>query len=781
MTEAAEPQRPRWWHAALSVTAAAAPLVALAVAGGQRRWMSDDGFINLRVVQNALDGHGLVFNPGERVEAVTSPLWILVLTAAGVLRAPLAQTAAWLGVALGVTGAALALGASLRLSGASGGVWKALRARLWLPLGALVFAALPVVWDFLSSGLENGLTYLWIGAALAAVSSLARASDDAPGDALPLARTARAAALLGFGPMVRPDLAIATGLFGLVALAASLRGRSRRGGIRAAGVTALALGAVPVAWQLFRMGYYAVTSPNTALAKEAFLSNWPQGGAYVLNYVSTYALLFPLGILVVTLAAELTSALSRGWRLTAMTRAAAATSGLLCALYVARVGGDFMHGRMLLPATFLLVAPVWLVPVGRGAARAVSVGLVFVWACVCATALRMTVENQHNIGDERGWYVRGSQVAHPVTVEDYRLFYFYTEGASLRAAADASCRSRHLPARGASMADCTRAVYIDQPEYGALQGGMDRMPLDPSTVHPDVVMVAARVAVGMMGMMLGPRVHLVDRVGLADPIASRLELAVRGRPGHEKVLTNVWIAARYTAPMPDEDPAITEARRALHCGALAELDRALREPMSLRRFVANVRNARRFTALRVPGDPWEAARRFCPPVRGGVGVRGGEGGAPYSMECAPGSVVSAITSTTATETIPTLGSVGVECRAFGGRGLGAPTGTQQAGIPATGPAGRTACPAGELMVGLRGGYGALVDGVRPMCARLVREGSATVWRGAHEGALIGGGGGVPWEVACHEQAVVVGLTGRTGERVVAMGPICAPTAEFGLR
>lgn len=781
MTEAADETRPRWWRTALSVTAAAAPLAALAVAGAARRWMSDDGFINLRVVDNALHGHGLVFNPGERVEAVTSPLWILILTAVGATRAPLAPAAAWIGVAFGVAGAALAMAASLRLAGTAGGLWKALRARTHLPLGALVFAAIPVVWDFLSSGLENGLTYLWCGASLAAIASIARDADDAPDAPIPLRRTASTALLLGFGPMVRPDLAIAAGLFGLVAAAASLRGRTRRDGLRAAAVMAAALGAVPVLWQLFRMGYYAITSPNTALAKEAFLSNWPQGGAYALNYVSTYALLFPAGILAVTLAGETTSAFAKGWRLTASVRLAALASGVLCALYVVRVGGDFMHGRMLLPATFLLVAPVWLVPLRGSAARAAGVALVAAWASVCAATLRMTVENQNNVGDERGWYVRGSQIAHPVSVEDYRLFYFYTEGASLRAAADASCRSGRLPARGAPVRDCTRAVYIDQPEYGVLAGMADRMPLDPATVHPEVVMVAARVAVGMMGMMLGPRVHLVDRVGLADPIASRLELATRGRPGHEKVLTNAWIAARYTAPMPNEDPAVTEARRALRCGELAELDRALRAPMSLRRFVANVRNARRLTALRIPGDPWEAARRFCPPVRGGVGERGGPGGTPYRLECPPGSVLAAITSTTATETIPTLGSVGVECRALTAAGLGAPTGAQQAGNAATGPAGRTACPAGEVIVGLRGGYGALVDGVRPLCARLVREGGVTLWREAHEGALVGGGGGLPWEVACHPQAVAVGLAGRFAERLVATGPLCAPTAEFGLR
>ena len=106
MTEAAEPDRPRGWRTALSTASAVLPLAALAFAGGARRWMSDDGFINLRVVDNALHGHGLVFNPGERVEAVTSPLWILVLTAVGATRAPLAPAAAWLGVACGEIGRA---------------------------------------------------------------------------------------------------------------------------------------------------------------------------------------------------------------------------------------------------------------------------------------------------------------------------------------------------------------------------------------------------------------------------------------------------------------------------------------------------------------------------------------------------------------------------------------------------------------------------------------------------------------------------------------------------
>lgn len=51
----------------------AAPVLLLATMGWARRWMCDDGYIHLRVVQQVLAGHGPVFNAGERIEASTSP------------------------------------------------------------------------------------------------------------------------------------------------------------------------------------------------------------------------------------------------------------------------------------------------------------------------------------------------------------------------------------------------------------------------------------------------------------------------------------------------------------------------------------------------------------------------------------------------------------------------------------------------------------------------------------------------------------------------------------
>ena len=40
-----------------------------------RTWIADDAFISFRYARNLVDGLGLVFNAGERVEVCTNPLW----------------------------------------------------------------------------------------------------------------------------------------------------------------------------------------------------------------------------------------------------------------------------------------------------------------------------------------------------------------------------------------------------------------------------------------------------------------------------------------------------------------------------------------------------------------------------------------------------------------------------------------------------------------------------------------------------------------------------------
>ena len=93
------------------------PLVLFAIAAWRYRWLSDDGFINLRVVRQLQAGNGPVFNAGERVEASTSPLWVAVLALADLF---LPIRLEWLAVVGGIAGTiaglALLLAGATRLS-----------------------------------------------------------------------------------------------------------------------------------------------------------------------------------------------------------------------------------------------------------------------------------------------------------------------------------------------------------------------------------------------------------------------------------------------------------------------------------------------------------------------------------------------------------------------------------------------------------------------------------------------------------------------------------------
>jgi arabinofuranosyltransferase len=69
----------------------AAAVIAVALVGVIAAWhsrmaMSDDAFISMRIVRNALEGHGLHFNAGESgVQAATSPLNLLMMIGLGAI------------------------------------------------------------------------------------------------------------------------------------------------------------------------------------------------------------------------------------------------------------------------------------------------------------------------------------------------------------------------------------------------------------------------------------------------------------------------------------------------------------------------------------------------------------------------------------------------------------------------------------------------------------------------------------------------------------------------
>jgi arabinofuranosyltransferase len=114
---------------------------------------------------------------------------------------------------------------------------------------------------------------------------------------------------------------------------------------------------------VFRAGYYGALVPNTALAKNAASSLWAVGRTYATDYVGTYALVVPLVLLAVAWV-RLVLPARRDLSLLGLLVLPVA-GGLLHALFVVRVGGDFMHARFLRPVTFAACMPVAVVSVPR--------------------------------------------------------------------------------------------------------------------------------------------------------------------------------------------------------------------------------------------------------------------------------------------------------------------------------------------------------------------------------------------------------------------------------
>lgn len=672
-----------------------------------RRWTHDDGFINLRIVRNIVDGYGPVFNPGERVEVGTSPLWLAVLAVTHALGAPLEMSAMAWGIA--TTSLAVLL---LPLVAVRAARWER---GVLVPAGVVIFVAVPATWDYASGGLETGLSCLWLAAAAAL---LVRATDRGA--------TARrgylTAVFLGLGVLVRPDYLLYTTFF----LATLWWAGARRGTARATGLVASAF-ALPLTVQVLRMGYYATMSPNTALAKEAFRLNFPQGVCYLRNFVGTYWLAGPL-VAALLLGLYRVRRIARRDRLLAAALAAPAVAALLHAAYLTAIGGDYMHARLLLPDLLAFLVPVGAmrVPVSlataRGAVPAVAAGIVLGWAPKSALSLRAPHENQCGIGDEHGWYLQMAQAAHAVRIDEYRKHPFYVDGQRMKPSG------------------LERTLYAEK-EVTELAPGVD--------ARVDRALFAG--AIGIVGFSLPSTVHVIDKHGLADPIASRFALGVRGRPGHEKELTNPWVVARFASPRSADAHDVRAARRALACGEAADLLASVEGPLTLRGFAHNLVRAPAHGRLRIPDDPFVAESALC----GGPlerKVTGGPGGVPFTWRCGDGAEPTGI-DVTVQEKEAAIASVSLACSG--------PGSTRAFGL-AVGASHPLRCGAGARFRGVYGRGDTWVREVGIVCAsesgtlRIPAEGVPS---------------GEPFEALC-DASQRVGLGGRAGSLVDAVGVVC---------
>jgi arabinofuranosyltransferase len=361
---------------------------------------------------------------------------------------------------------------------------------------------------------------------------------------------------------------------------------------------------LPLGYQVLRMGYFAALVPNTALAKEASRAAWGRGWRYFEDFEKPYQLWFPLLILV---AAEV-GVLRRFWkendRRSAAVAAAPALGGLLYGLYITRVGGDFLHARMLLPALFALALPVFMLPVRPGRWLALTLAP---WVLACVLFAKPRAEPE-DMGIDRGRLdlVETLTNKHAITAADHREQDWAIADGFLQRLDEAE-RAQAYPAEARFFGSETL-----------------RSPLRPVELNgwlpPTVQAVAYRGAIGLFGFGARQRVYVCDHYGLADAFAARAELketegiSSRGKAGHEKGLKEDWCLARTVAAVAGRASYSVEVgylRSALGCGELAELQAAITEPLTWRRFWNNVVLAPRLTRLRIPHDPLEARGRFC--------------------------------------------------------------------------------------------------------------------------------------------------------------------------
>ncbi len=485
---------PAWLFLAVGLVV----LGALAVLLVRNGWVSDDAFITLRTVKNALAGGGLRWNIAERVQSYTHPLWMLgLLVTHAITGEPYYGT-----LVLGGVTTLLAVGV------------------LWFgvarDLPAALVATVPLLFskafiDYGTSGLENPLTHLLLALLAVLWLKTSPARD---------ARLLGTAGLTALALLTRPDLAV---LFGpALAMATIDAWRAHRAvaepdaspvhALRHVGLRLLAGMAPLFAWEAFSFVYYGSLVPNTAYAKLSTGIARTELVGQGLLYLQ-HALLYDRPTVLILACGVLPLLLVRARPVVVL------CVGAFAYLFtVVWIGGDFMAGRFLTAPAFALSLGMARLRIAWPAAGAVlavhlALGLLSSHAPIWSGRDYERIRGWNGIVDERG---------------------FYHDGAGFL-----TIRSN----RNTVTHDYARAGR--QMRKRAREKGRQNV---------------VRAAVGYYGYYAGWKVHIVDPLGLNDPLLARLPMRYdpnwrvghyrrtvpRGyTPGHDRGPDDPELAALY--------------------------------------------------------------------------------------------------------------------------------------------------------------------------------------------------------------------------------------------
>ncbi len=442
------------------------------ISAARWRWICDDAFITFRYLDHLLAGQGLVYNIGERVEGYSHFLWLLLLAGLRAAGLELVSASQALGLAADAATLALWIWFSLRLG----------RSTALLPLTALCLAANYDQRLWATGGLETSAFTLLISVLYLTLVFGSRS------------RRAYAAVglLLALIFLLRPDGALFYPLTVAILLWRD-RFESRRGLLALHAPLALIL----APYLLWKIVYFGQLLPNTAFAKEAGGSNLGQG----LHYLGLYLRAYPS-----TLLAPISIVLLLSWRRASsgLRPALIASSffAVYLALFVVRVGGDFMFARFIVPIVPLVYATIEISARQFLGPRPI--------ALLCALlALPGAVWAERALRDSIYFDAAGAPRATfgPSGVTDEHWYWSHLD------------RGKNLIER-----------------YEEIGGGLAEL-FEGTDVR---VVIGGQASLAYYARFA----TAIESNGLTDAYIARLPVARRGRPGHEKVAPIDYLRAR---------------------------------------------------------------------------------------------------------------------------------------------------------------------------------------------------------------------------------------------
>ncbi len=274
-------------------------------------WLSDDAFITFRTVDNFINGYGFTWNIGERVQAYTHPLWMLILVVFQFITKEVYFTS----IILSIIASLLAFYILIRK--------LAVSASNAVLVGLILIFSKAFV-DYSTSGLENPLSHL-----LTVLFFVVYFNS-----ALNKNKILFLSLIASFAALSRLDM--------LIIFLPSLLLVYFTNDKKIKNISPLLAGFIPLfVWELFSLFYYGFLFPNTAYAKLntgiGKIDLIEQGLLYLLDSLymdplTFFTLLAAIPILFIKRKKELMPI---------------AAGCFLYLVYIIIVGGDFMSGRFL--------------------------------------------------------------------------------------------------------------------------------------------------------------------------------------------------------------------------------------------------------------------------------------------------------------------------------------------------------------------------------------------------------------------------------------------------